>query len=136
MKPGRFTEEQLIAILREQEAGARTAEVCRRHGISSATFYKRKAKFGGMDVPDARRLKALEDENARLTKPRRPQAGARHQGAAGRPAGPEPALVDGLSQRRAERRSPLPHPRHRRRFYAGMPVPGRRHLAARPQDRA
>ena len=68
MKPSRFSEEQIIAILREQEAGARTADVCRKHGVSSATFYKWKAKFGGMDVSDARRLKALEDENARLKK--------------------------------------------------------------------
>ena len=52
--------------MREQEAGAATAEVCRRHGVSSATFYKWKAKFGGLDVSEARRLKALEDENARL----------------------------------------------------------------------
>jgi putative transposase len=68
MKASRFSEEQIIAILREQEAGAKTAEVCRRHGISGATFYKWKAKFGGMDVSEARRLKALEDENARLKK--------------------------------------------------------------------
>ena len=66
MKRSRFTEEQIIGILREQEAGVATAEVCRRHGVSSATFYKRKAKFGGLDVSEARRLKALEDENARL----------------------------------------------------------------------
>jgi putative transposase len=68
MKRSRFTEEQIIAILREQEAGAATADVCRKHGVSSATFYKWKAKFGGLDVSDARRLKALEDENARLKK--------------------------------------------------------------------
>lgn len=66
MKRSRFSEEQIIGILREQEAGAKTADVCRRHGISSATFYAWKAKFGGMDVSEARRLKSLEDENARL----------------------------------------------------------------------
>ena len=66
MKRSKFMEEQIIGILREQEAGAKTAELCRRHGISSATFYAWKAKFGGMDVSDAKRLKALEEENARL----------------------------------------------------------------------
>ncbi len=66
MRASRFTEEQIIGMLKEQEAGTKTADVCRKHGISSATFYKFKAKFGGMDVSDARRLKALEEENARL----------------------------------------------------------------------
>lgn len=66
MKRSKFTEEQIIAILREQEAGSKTAEVCRRHGISSATFYAWKAKFGGMEPSAAKRLKALEDENAKL----------------------------------------------------------------------
>jgi putative transposase len=66
MKASRFKEEQIIAILREQEAGARTADVCRKHGISGATFYKWKSKFGGLDVSDARRLKILEAENAKL----------------------------------------------------------------------
>ena len=66
MKRSKFTEEQIIGILREQDAGAKTAEFCRRHGIGSATFYAWKAKFGGMEVSDAKRLKALEDENARL----------------------------------------------------------------------
>ena len=68
MKRSRFNEEQIIAILREQEAGARTEGVCRKHGISSATFYKWKAKYGGLEVSDARRLKALDDENRRLKK--------------------------------------------------------------------
>jgi putative transposase len=66
MRRSRFSEEQIIAILREQESGVSTADVCRRHGISSATVYKWKARFGGMEVSEARRLKALEDENARL----------------------------------------------------------------------
>lgn len=68
MKRSRFSEEQIIAILKEQESGMATVEVCRRHGISSATFYKWKAKFGGLEVSEARRLRALEDENARLKK--------------------------------------------------------------------
>ncbi|MHC2389327.1 putative transposase [Bradyrhizobium liaoningense] len=68
MKPSRFTEEQIIGILRQQEAGVATADVCRKHGISSATFYKWKAKYGGLEVSDAKRLKALEDENAKLKK--------------------------------------------------------------------
>src|SRR5580692_4752397 len=66
MKRSRFTEEQIIAILRKQESCMATAEVCRKHGVSSATFYKWKAKFGGLDVSDAKRLRALEDENGRL----------------------------------------------------------------------
>ena len=69
--PGRrryrgFACKERIAVLREQEAGAKTADVCRKHGISSATFYKWKAKYGGLDVSDAKRLKSLEDENAKL----------------------------------------------------------------------
>ena len=68
MKRSRFSEEQIILILKQQESGVATADLCREHGISSATFYKWKAKFGGLEVSDARRLKALEDENAKLKK--------------------------------------------------------------------
>ena len=68
MKRARFTEEQIIAVLKEHEAGAKTADLARKHGISEATFYNWKAKFGGMDVSEAKRLKQLEDENAKLKK--------------------------------------------------------------------
>ena len=68
MKRGRFTEEQIIGVLREQEAGMKVTELCRNHGISEPTFYAWKAKFGGMNVSDAKRLKQLEDENAKLKK--------------------------------------------------------------------
>lgn len=66
MRRKRFTEEQIIGILKEAEAGAKSADLCRRHGISEQTFYRWKAKYGGMEISDARRLKQLEDENRRL----------------------------------------------------------------------
>ena len=66
MKGKRFTEEQIIGILKEAEAGAATKDLCRRHGISEQSFYRWKAKYGGMEVSEAKRLRALEDENGRL----------------------------------------------------------------------
>jgi len=68
MKRSRFTEEQIVGILKEHELGAKTADLCRKHGISEATFYNWKSKFGGMDVSEARRLRTLEDENRKLKK--------------------------------------------------------------------
>ena len=66
MRKSRFSEEQIIKILKEKEAGAKLADLCRRHGVSEQTFHRWKAKFGGMEINDARRLKQLEDENRRL----------------------------------------------------------------------
>jgi putative transposase len=68
MKRSRFTEDQIIGILKEQEAGVPVADLCRKHGVSNASIYKWKAKYGGMDVSEAKRLKGLEAENARLKK--------------------------------------------------------------------
>ena len=68
MKRSRFTEEQIFGILKEHELGAKTADLCRKHGMSEATLYNWKAKFGGMDVSEAKRLRALEDENRKLKK--------------------------------------------------------------------
>ena len=68
MKRKRFSEEQIIGVLKEHEAGAKTADLCRKHGISDATFYNWKSKYGGLDVSEARRLRALEGENAKLKK--------------------------------------------------------------------
>ena len=66
MRKSRFSEEQIIGILKEHQAGLSAAEVCRKHGISDATFYKWRSRFGGMEVSEAKRLRALEDENAKL----------------------------------------------------------------------
>jgi len=66
MRKSRFTEAQIIGMIKELEAGLPTAELCRKHGLSPATFYKLKAKYGGMDLSDTKRLKQLEDENAKL----------------------------------------------------------------------
>ena len=66
MKKSRYAEEQIIGILKQHEAGVKTADLCREHGISAATFYGWKSKYGGMDVSEAQRLKAMEDENRRL----------------------------------------------------------------------
>jgi len=68
MKRSRFTEEQIIGVLKEHELGAKTSDLCRKHGISEATFYNWKAKYGGLDVSEARRLKQLSDENGKLKK--------------------------------------------------------------------
>jgi putative transposase len=68
MRKSRFSEQQIIAILKEHEAGMSTAEVCRRHGVSQPTFYSWKSKFGGLEVSEAKRLKALEEENRKLKK--------------------------------------------------------------------
>jgi putative transposase len=68
MKKSRFTEDQIIGVLKEHQAGIPTAELCRKHGISDATFYNWRSRYGGMEVSDARRLKGLEDENRRLKK--------------------------------------------------------------------
>jgi putative transposase len=66
MKKSRYTEEQIIGILKQHEAGVKTADLCREHGISEATFYNWKSKYGGMDVSEAQRLRQMEDENRRL----------------------------------------------------------------------
>ena len=76
MKRSRFSEEQIIGILKEHAAGVSVADLCRKHGVSDASIYKWKARFGGMDVSEAKRLRALEDENARLKRRHAGQCGA------------------------------------------------------------
>jgi putative transposase len=68
MRRSKYSEEQVIGILKEHDAGLSTAEICRKYGVSNATFYKWRSKYGGMEVSDARKLKALEDENRKLKK--------------------------------------------------------------------
>ena len=68
MRRSKYSEEQVIGILKEHDAGLSTAEICRRYGVSNATFYKWRGKFGGMEISDARKLKALEEENRKLKK--------------------------------------------------------------------
>jgi putative transposase len=68
MRRSRFTQEQIIGVLKEHQAGASTVDLCRKHGISEATFYTWRSKYGGMDVSEAKRLKGLEEENAKLKK--------------------------------------------------------------------
>jgi putative transposase len=68
MKKSRYTQEQIIAVLKQHQAGVPTAELCRKHGISDATFYNWRSRYGGMEVSEARRLKSLEDENRKLKK--------------------------------------------------------------------
>lgn len=66
MRKSRYSEEQIISVLKEADAGMKVQDLCRKHGISDVTFYKWRSKYGGMEIPEARRLKTLEDENRRL----------------------------------------------------------------------
>src|SRR3981189_241102 len=135
MRQSRFTEERIIAVLREHEAGSKTGDVCRKYGISSATFYKWKAKYGGLDVSEARRLKGLTDENAKLKKllaeAMLDNAMLKDKGSNDIAASTEPALVAGLRQRHADRQPQVPHAGCRRRLHPGRPCPGVRHLSLR-----
>ena len=105
MKRMRFTEEQIIAVLKEVEAGAKTGDLARRHGVSEATIYNWRAKYGGLEVSEARRLRALEDENAKL---KRLLADAMLEGAGSSACSTEPALEPGLRARPDGLRSAVP----------------------------
>lgn len=100
MKKSRFSESQIIAILKQAEAGTPVPELCREHGMSSALFYKWRSRYGGMDASMMVRLKELEEENRRLKKMYAEEApGAREAGAAGRANGHQPGMVNGLHAR-------------------------------------
>ena len=141
MKQGRFSEEQIIAVLKEAEAGAKVTELCRRHGISDAAFYTWRKKYGGLEVSEMRRLRQLEDENRRLKAivadqaldlraGRRAvaeiaaapaQAAKPSAGATGTPSGGEPNLGGRFHSRQPEQRTPVPGFCSTRRMEPGEP---------------
>ena len=152
MKRSRFSEEQIIGILKEHAAGLSAMELCRKHEISDATFYKWRSKYGGMEVSEAKRLKALEDENAKLKKlvaeleealpclsggaadgpQARRQASPGDRSADDHSPGSEPALEPGLRLRHAGRWPSVPDPLRHRRLQPGMPGNGYRQLDLGP----
>ena len=115
MKRKRFTEEQIIGVLKEHELGAKTADLCRKHGISEATFYNWKSKFGGMDVSEAKRLRQLEAENGQPGGIRQGTLALKNVPLHGRPAGPA-TTTDARSGR-------CPAPPGRRRGRCRAPPP-------------